>query len=138
MHVAISSAQGDFVLEVRVLRYQNPSGRGISLPVDTCCDSGCPSTDPCDNSFTFCLRPLKTLGLDSCPFGMFQTPLTGGDNEVFITGTTALLGLPNPLAFTAGPAWPVRLLNRSSIGSCYGIYTDEKLLSPFRALCSFW
>ena len=102
MQVAV---YGDYELEVLVQRYQNPSRGGQTVPEGSCCDIDC--GDPCDNRFTFCMRPLGTSRTNTgfCPLGTIIPEFTAGDDELFTAGD--FLGLPNPLIFNGSTAWPV-------------------------------
>ena len=57
--------RADYVVEVHVLSYSNPTNRAVDQGGD-CCDplpgskSNCSEIARCDNYFTFCLRPLNT------------------------------------------------------------------------------
>ena len=98
---------GDYELEVLVQRYENPSRGGQTVPEGVCCDIDC--GNPCDNRFTFCIRPSGTNRTNTilCPLGRIISEFTAGDDEFFTTGD--FLGLPNPLMFNRTTAWPVSM-----------------------------
>ena len=123
----MTEVNADYVFEVQVDSYQNPTGRCLECrltPSDPqgCCDDfedddeiGCPSfpEDLCDIYFIFCLREFETLGDDDtvCPLGRQETPNMINDTDIgllsFQLGATALVGLPNPLNFSVPGDWPV-------------------------------
>ena len=116
--------EGDYILQVNVMRYQNPTHGGISLsPGDGNCN------EMCANQLTFCLRPSGTSSSNPefCPLGIYITPGAGGDNDVYVIGNVDLLGLPNPLPFK-GTLWPV-----SSFITCTEYYSPVRYLYYFRA-----
>ena len=70
----------NYSLSVELLTYRNPTLRVAS---GRCCEFWCNSE--CDNTFTFCLRPVNTADSSSCPFGRFQSPVVFSDNINFRT-----------------------------------------------------
>ena len=110
----------EFILEVAVHKYNNPTHAAIS-PAEgeaVCCDDfAIPANclDPCDNVFTFCLREMgrtdeNALNLSNCPYGLIKTGVfENNDNLTFTLGEDLPGGIPNPLLFS-GPSWPVRLI----------------------------
>lgn len=115
--VLASLVAGDYVLEVEVLRYENQ--RSVRNDGFQCSAGG---TSPCNNHFTFCLRPshypttIPAGAIDvraECPLGSYATSNITGDDLTFTVGEDLNGGVPNPLIFT-GIRWPgsVQLLIR--------------------------
>ena len=95
---------------MRVNSYKNPDGQCASLNGD-CCDElnvlMCTSLLP-DPYFTFCLIPLGYSESD-CPLGNKQSDLIRNSVSLsFVSGSSTLLGLPNPLPFDVSGSWLVR------------------------------
>ena len=101
-----------FELEVMLNRYTNAEEReGRNREY---CEEGClaffSSDCPCDNIFTFCLRPLDTTQDNNnanYPLGRFVTgTFEDNDNIDFTHGTNLMNSLSNPLVYR-GNLWPV-------------------------------
>ena len=110
MHIQVA---GDYVLEVEVLRYENQ--RSVRNDGFQCSAGG---TSPCNNHFTFCLRPshypttIPAGAIDvraECPLGSYATSNITGDDLTFTVGEDLNGGVPNPLIFT-GIRWPVSVI----------------------------
>lgn len=94
----------DFVLEVQLFRFRNPTGR---TTIGICCDFDC--SDGCDNRFVFCLRSSGSVSTSesNCTLGRYRTGVIAGNDEVFLRGVLdPTQDITNPLNFT-GPLWPV-------------------------------
>ena len=106
-----------FELEVMLNRYTNAEEReGRNRDHCEGDENGCSLTAtlildcPCDNIFTFCLRPLGTTQDNNnanCPLGRFVTgSFEDNDNIDFTHGTNLMNSLSNPLVYR-GNLWPV-------------------------------
>ena len=112
------SVRSDFVLEVQVHAYSNPTHARVSPnknePNGVCCDNFAlpPScSDPCDNRFIFCLREFgrndSNLGSQGCPYGREVTGhYDNNDDLTFTVGEEFPGGVLNPVIFS-GTNWPV-------------------------------
>ena len=104
----------DYVLQVRVVSYSNPSNTRSD---GQCCDpanngGGCTGGERCDTYFTYCLRPRFTEAATiECPntepgFTANSTNVVDGATIDFSQPT--VLGLPNPFNLTGiSTAWEV-------------------------------
>ena len=111
--------RSDFVLEVHVRSYNNPT-HGAKSPIEgevVCCDdeNALPPNcrHPCDNRFIFCLREFgrndSNLSSQSCPYGRNATDhYNNNDNLTFTIGEDFPGGVPNPVVFS-GTNWPVSM-----------------------------
>lgn len=99
----------DYQLNIRVVRYENPSHRDFH---NSCCDPFC-ATD-CDTHLRFCLRPpghsTDTIG-GYCPHELLAEEV-GGDDIMF--GSTAGR-LPNPMSVSGVGTWLVSFHNNSDM-----------------------
>ena len=97
-----------WIQEIRLHHYSNPFSSRYQKSLNTilCCDpSGSPScsSDPCDNSFIFCLRKPNTHG---CQYGRYETGLVAANDDSLTFGDTiGSNNVPNPLIFN-GTEWP--------------------------------
>ena len=99
----------DFQVDIHLASYVNTKH---ILKSGFCCDrSSSPSScqDPCDNQFTFCLRPTGAEEGNYCPINgtIYETTSSISDHIEF-EGESIDEGVPNPLVFT-GETWPVSL-----------------------------
>ena len=115
-----------FVLSVRIHRYLNPTHRLGMSRGNRCCDSRETSdcVDPCDNAFSFCLRPYgypQQADIDDCPLGAytveafcFSSDIEERDCDMLLFNSSddSFGSAPNPLIFS-GESWPV--CNKHSI-----------------------
>lgn len=106
---------GDYVLEVHVMSYSNPTNGGEGLS-GGCCDGGeppaCTGNRRCDTYFRFCLRPFNTPGIDrGCGTSAVVTSTDSELNNGSIDFTQpSFLGLDNPLSLSGlAPFWQVQL-----------------------------
>ena len=121
----------DFVLEVQLFRFRNPTGR---TTIGICCDFDC--SDGCDNRFVFCLRPSGSVSTseDNCPLGRYRTGVIAGNDEVFLRGVLdPTQDITNPLNFT-GPLWPVSCIcNNPAAHNCWqmkvSLFLNRELFS---------
>ena len=114
LHVCIAVlqalVQGDYILEIRVHRFQNPTGERFD---GRCCDDNrFDNCSPCENMFLFCLRPpFFPNTSNNCPLGSYTTGVvTSGEDpddlQFPIDGSPIDTDVPNPLIFS-GTEWPV-------------------------------
>ena len=73
---------------------------------------GITSSCPCDNIFTFCLRPPGTAqdnDSSNCPLGVFTTGTFDNNDDIDFTQITDLMNssLSNPFTYTREDPWPV-------------------------------
>ena len=93
VQVCISSAVGDYIVEVRTHNYSNPD----SLLFDeTCCDLCGTWYSGCDNVFYYCLRNLSTSRANKECAGGNRSLVNSNDAPLNFSKPT-VLGLPNPL-----------------------------------------
>ena len=102
---------GDYVLEVNVLSYSNPTNRRASS--GGCCDgTGNCNTGGhrCDTYFRFCLRPVYTHSTSrECETTALTSSHVQDDGFIDFTQPT-FLGLDNPLLLSGLiTAWQVKL-----------------------------
>lgn len=106
----------DYELNIRVVRYENPSHRDFH---GSCCDIFCHS---CDTYLRFCLRPpghsTNTIG-GYCPQELL-TGEVGGDDITF--GNT-VGGLSNPLSVSGVGTWLVSFYNNEVVVYCLVVVT---------------
>ena len=88
------------MLEVQVLRYENPSNRDFE---GRCCDVPC--EDSCDVSFTFCAQAYGSSNFSAiCHYGHYTTigyPISNGNASFPVGSTIAGSTVPNPMVFTS-------------------------------------
>ena len=120
---------GDFILEVQVHAYSNPTHGASAFTnaeifVIDCCDGqpinriNDPCVSICDNIFIFCFREAgrrdtNTTGDDgsNCPYGRSITEvIQNNDNLTFTVGENFPGGVPNPVV-AVGQMWPVSQAN---------------------------
>lgn len=96
---------GEYVLEVHVLSYSNPTNRCEAFS-GGCCDDRGPGADcnsgnhRCDTYFRFCLRPFNTLNTSrDCATTAVTSTAVLNDNFIDFT-QPSFLGLANPLALS--------------------------------------
>ena len=114
----------DFVLEVQVLTYSNPTHLASAFD-GNCCDRSVIEISPpicigvgtiCDNSFSFCFREANGRedtdseddSKNNCTYGQNTTDLIqrNSDSLTFTVGEDFPGGVPNPVIAT-GQRWPV-------------------------------
>ncbi len=114
--------QTDYELAVQVLRYVNPSHRGLSIPDGQCCDGAC--TNDCDNRLTLCLRPQGTTDPDptQCSVGGPQyTTTTTGTSTPFHRRYMASV-LSHPSSGITAPIVTCSLVSFVHVGLCTAFY----------------
>ena len=102
--------EGDFILEVNIYNYYNPSNRcsicrfNNTFTTEECCDFDM-TCGACDSYFEYCL-PLSYKG-NTCGTKTKKSMVLNNDQPINFTGSQ-VLGLPNPLPLH-GPtrAWNV-------------------------------
>ena len=128
-----SHVTADFILEVQVLTYSNPTHLASAFD-GNCCDRSDIEISPpicigvgtiCDNSFSFCFREADSEddSKNNCSYGQSTTELIqqNSDNLTFTVGEEFPGGVPNPVIAT-GQRWPV------SRNLCCIYYNDVTLL----------
>ena len=121
--------KSDFILEVPVHAYSNPTHAAAPMGDEVvCCDDGddvspLDCSNPCDNRFIFCLREFGRTDIDlrtqSCLYGRERTEqYNNNDSLTFTVGEDFPGGVSNPLVFS-GTSWPVSLLNCHNNGIMY-------------------
>ena len=111
--------QGHYVVELRLNRYSNPSGRCGHGDVCHnlfdqlyCCDSfstrNCHGDERCDSYFKYCLRPFGEVQLTSqqCFFNQVRSSTNPDDGPLDFSQST-VLGLNNPLRLFGQGAYDV-------------------------------
>lgn len=105
-----------WTLEIQLYSYVNPTSK---TRFGSCCDTDenlfdnvC--TNPCDNLFTFCLRPTPSSA--GCQYGLYRTgTVPGGDTLTFtLNNVIGENSVPNPLTFN-GAQWPDNVGNNSCV-----------------------
>ena len=105
----------DYTFEARLESYQNPTHS--MEPGGDCCDgmaaqSGA-CTDPCDNTFIFCIQESNStvgnLALpDACPFLLHDSRVFQNNDDITFSVNEDLGGgVRNPLTFSRSGTWPV-------------------------------
>ena len=126
---SVTSVSGNYVLEVKVQSYNNPTNGCVNCH-DVCCDSftqtTCTGYLRCDNQFTYCLRshntPATTRGCQEYTSALRSAVNTDGGGIHFSQPT--VLGLPNPLRLTGlTNSWQVSTLFQ--ITTCVHIYQQS-------------
>ena len=120
----VASVSGDYLVEVRVQSYNNPTN-GCEDFNGGCCDSSdaatCDGQLRCDNQFFYCLRFLNTQATSrGCQ--RYNTPLRSNINidgrRIDFTQPT-VLGLPNPIRLPGRTnSWQVSINIVSSHNMC--------------------
>ena len=116
--------RADYVVEVHVQSYSNPTNRAVGQGGDCCdpqpsTDSTCSKLERCDNYFIFCLRPLNTPRTQR---GCDAPNITSGvaDNNASIDFTNStFLGITNPFFLNASIPWQVRAYSIATIPQTY-------------------
>lgn len=104
---------GDYVLEVHVQSYSNPTNRCFARS-GGCCDlstSGvCAGTSRCDTYFTFCLRSFNTSEINrDCNVTAVTSADVLDDGLIDFT-QPSFLGLDNPLLLSGlSTDWQVKV-----------------------------
>lgn len=108
--------KGDYVIQVGLHGYDNPTNRLIARPGDRdCCDGSprntCSGFRRCDNRFSFCVRPSGTsdIGTASCSSAVITSTETNSNDADIDFNTDTVLGLDNPLLLQGiTTAWEVQ------------------------------
>ena len=111
-YIASSHVAGDYVVEVHVMDYNNPTNGAAALG-GRCCDHTsmptCSGGYRCDNFFVYCLRPFNTSATErGCVDGLpMETSNHQGNDGSIDFNQSTVLGLPNPLPLTVSGPWQV-------------------------------
>ena len=104
--------RADYVVEVHVQSYSNPTNRAVGQGGD-CCDpqSGgnrsCTETKRCDSYFIFCLRPLNTPPIQrGCDTPNITSEVAKNNASIDFTQHT-FFGITNPFHLNASGLWQV-------------------------------
>ena len=62
--------RGRYIVEMRLLGYDNPTQRCQDCPIVQSVDRSCMGTDRCDSYFIYCLRTIGSIGRDCSYFGI--------------------------------------------------------------------
>ena len=117
--------RADYVVEVDVQSYSNPSNRAVDRGGDCCdpnvvgSDSTCTGTKLCDSYFIFCLRPLDTpLTQRGCDTPNITSEVARNNASIDFTQPT-FLGITNPFYLNASGPWQVRVNVYINLNKCY-------------------
>ena len=99
------SVSGNYVIEVNVQSYNNPTNRCSTCRLGCCDDfalTDCTGQLRCDNQFTYCLRSHNTRATTRGCQGYTSTSRSNvnTDGEDIDFSQPTVLGLPNPLTLT--------------------------------------
>ena len=103
----------DYTFEARMESYQNPTHS--MEPNATCCDDASGAcTDPCDNTFIFCIQESNSTvsnlitSPDPCPFLLHVSRVFEDNDDITFSVNEDLGGgVSNPLTFNRNGTWPV-------------------------------
>ena len=106
--------RAEYVIEVHVQSYSNPSNKAFDQDGD-CCDpsshSACTGAELCDSYFMFCLRPLNTSPTQrGCDTPNITSEVARNDASINFINST-FLGIANPLLLNASGLWQVRIFH---------------------------
>ena len=112
VQLALKFLRADYVVEVHMQSYSNPTNRAAGQGGD-CCDpqSGgdhsCTGGERCDNYFTFCLRPLNTSHTQrGCDTPNITSEVALNNASIDFTQPT-FLGITNPFHMNVSGLWQV-------------------------------
>ena len=108
--------KADYVVEVHMQSYNNPTNRAVGQGGD-CCDpqSGgdhsCTETKLCDSYFIFCLRPLNTSPTQrGCDTPNITSEVAPNNDSIDFNQPT-FLGITNPFHLNASGPWQVSVFH---------------------------
>ena len=110
VQLASISVRADYVVEVHVQSYSNPTNRAVGQEGDCCdpvpgADSTCSRNERCDSYFIFCLRPLNTTQR-GCDAHNITSEVAENNASIDFTNST-FLGITNPFHLNASGPWQV-------------------------------
>ena len=118
VQLALKFLRADYVVEVHMQSYNNPTNRAVGQEGD-CCDPQiggshtCTGLKLCDSYFIFCLRPLSTPPTQrGCDTPNITSEAASNNASINFTQPT-FLGIANPFRLNASGLWQVRVFHYS-------------------------
>ena len=118
VQLASEFLRADYVVEVHMQSYNNPTNRALGQGGDCCdpqpsTDSTCSEHERCDSYFIFCLRPLNTPPTQrGCDTPNITSEVARNNASINFTQPT-FLGIANPFQLNASGPWQVSIFHYS-------------------------